>query len=96
MSQLTPTQRLQFLKSEEKFNSAHSAVDELLRQYEKFLASTRSGDDALFELFSEKEQGNRLMEESYQFGDLMYAVLKTLEESTTSEFERRYIRLMFV
>jgi hypothetical protein len=96
MSQKTPTDRLRWLLEDNQFDAAHVALDKLMNQYEKFLESTKNGDSALYDIFSDKEKGNKLMEESYQFGDLMYEVLSDFENSCTSDIEKRYIRLTFI
>lgn len=96
MSQLTPTERLNWLLKDDAFEVAHNSLNDLVGQYEIFLESTKAGDDALVKKFSDKIEGDKLMDGSYQFGDLMYKVLSDLQSSCVHEIEKRYIRLTFI
>jgi len=93
MAKMTPTNRLTWLLGNDVFKAAHSALQDLLQQYERFLESTKEGDDALFEVFSDRDRGNELVQESYRFGNLMYEVLSKLEGGCTTDIEKRYFRL---
>ncbi|MGJ3260546.1 MAG: hypothetical protein ACFE0S_13170 [Rhodospirillales bacterium] len=96
MSLLTPTERLRGLREDKLFEASHGQLDRLLAQYEAFLESTKEGDGALKEVFSDKKAGDEKMRMSYTFGDIMYETLISFGTSSKSDAETKFCRLMLV
>lgn len=96
MSLHTPIDRLRWLMCDKSFEGSHAQLGKLLAQYEVFLESTREGDDALNEMFSDKTAGAEQMKMSYKFGELMYETLISFGTTSKSDAERLFCRLMLV
>lgn len=90
MTQLTPTQRLEWILSQGAASGAHHDVNILIGQYEKFLELTNVGEMKLAEIFLDKEKYNYYMQESRNFGDCMYNALSKIDENS------RYYRIIVV
>lgn len=96
MSLLTPTERLVRLKDDSNLKASHSLLEDLLRQYNSFLETTKEGDEQLREKFSDKSEGDELMKLSYKFGETMYNTLISFGTNSTSDAETKFCRLMLV
>lgn len=86
MTKKTPVERIQWVAEHGSAVGAHSDAKSLIEQYDKFLASTSSGDDAFKELLLDEKKGPFLMKESRVFGNLMYRTLSKIDED--NEFYR--------
>jgi hypothetical protein len=75
MVQLSPIERLRWLRDVERFADNHPGIEELLRRYERFLESTNASEAELVARFSDREQSRRYMVAANEFGDLMFDVL---------------------
>lgn len=80
MSSMTPTERLEWLLDQPMFSAHNSTINNLLEQYDSFLDQTNQGDGHLFKVFSNQEEGEQLMRESYVFGNIMYEALFAIGE----------------
>ena len=72
---LTPTERLQWLRDQPWLAEAHENVDQLLDQYEQFLATTNHPESEIVNSFMDKQVSGRYMTAAYKFGDLVFEVL---------------------
>jgi len=86
MIDLSPTQRLEWLRNEAVFVTAHAAVNKLIQQYEKFLETTNVAEKVLVEKFMDKGSGKAYMDAAYTFGDSMYEALRIV--GNNSKFYR--------
>lgn len=78
MTELTPTERLEWIRSQSEFSHARAGIDALLVQYEQFLRATNADEDRLVEKFMK----NRLrMDEVYKFGDQVFEILNKIGNS---------------
>ena len=78
MIQLTPTQRLEWLASQEDLAAAHPRIKELLVSYENFLQLTNASEIELVSRFLDKDQSKKYFESAGRFGDLMFEVLDAI------------------
>lgn len=76
MTQLSPTERLEWILSEAKFKDAHPAVIRLLAQYDEFLGVTNAPEDSLIATFLDKSKGGPLLADAYNFGDSMFDAIE--------------------
>lgn len=90
MTQMTPTQRLEWILSQSAAGEAHSDIGALIGQYEKFLELTSVGEAKLSEIFLDKNKYSSYMQESRNFGDCMYKALSKIDENS------RYYRIIVV
>lgn len=86
----TPTQRLEWLAKQQDLKQAHSVLQDLLAQYEEFLATTNQPEHELLKRFENASQSKAFMEASYQFGDLMFDALNRIGNGS------RFHRLLVV
>jgi predicted nucleotidyltransferase len=93
MTQLTPTQRLEWLKGE--IPKATDPVDILLGRYEKFLDETNAEEKVLVERFLQPVESKRLIGQSYAFGDALYDLLDQVGTGDDGE-KGRFYRLIVV
>jgi hypothetical protein len=75
MTELTPTQRLEWLRGQPFVSESHQVLDDLLAQYEHFLETTNVSENALIERFMNKELSKEYMEAAGKFGDLVFDAL---------------------
>jgi hypothetical protein len=75
MIQLTPTERLEWLLERPDLAHAHSAIDGLLGQYERFLTTTNADEKDLVRRFQDKGASRDYMTAAYKFGDLVFDAL---------------------
>ncbi len=78
MTRLTPTQRLEWIRGQQRYASSHGKVEELLASYEKFLQSTDEPENSLIERFSKPEHGRALFSAANQFGNLVFDILEDI------------------
>jgi hypothetical protein len=90
MIKRTPTERLEWLLDQPDFDSAHGKIDELIGQYERFLAVTRKEEPELIREFIDRQTSVNHMNEAHEFGDLVFAVLQSIGGGT------RFQRLLTV
>lgn len=91
MVELTPTDRLDWLRRSN--GKTTEIVQKLLDQYDRFLATTNSDQDALQEKFARKEEALRLSRDALTLGDLMF---EALSEVGNVEGGREFYRLLVV
>jgi len=90
MIRLTPTQRLEWLRDLSDFAAARTTIDDLLRQYERFLEATNADENALLERFKDKELSRGYLDAAYTFGDCMFEALNSIGQGN------RFHRLLVV
>lgn len=73
MVSLTPTQRLEWLKRQDP--SCASLVDQLLAEYEAFLAATEPKKEDLLFTFGDRDQTREKMRQAKDFGERMFNLL---------------------
>lgn len=86
MIQITPTDRLSWLLQQANLNNAHSAISQLLEQYELFLRATNASEEELVHRFLNRAQSRQFMVEASRFGDLVFDVLTKI--GNRNEFHR--------
>jgi hypothetical protein len=75
MTKLTPTQRLEWLRTQPFVSDSHQVLDDLLVHYEQFLKATNISEDKLIERFMNKEASKEYMAAAGKFGDLVFDAL---------------------
>jgi hypothetical protein len=78
MTRLTPTQRLEWIRKQERYASSHGRVEELLSAYESFLQSTDEPEKTLIERFFDREQSRTMFSAANQFGSLVFDILEDI------------------
>lgn len=78
MIAMTPTQRLEWLLDKPYLSQAHTAIKNLLDQYEIFLETTNAAEKDLVERFLDSSKSREYMSNAYKFGDLVFEVLKSI------------------
>lgn len=78
MTSLSPTKRLEWLRSVAQFKDAHTMLDTLISRYENFLSNTDVPEADLINIFLDKDKRKAYFESAYQFGDLVFEVLNTM------------------
>jgi hypothetical protein len=86
MIELTPTQRLEWLRDQSDIADSHGILDDLVAQYERFLETTNTSEDELIRRFMDKELSKQYMEAAGKFGDLVFDALS--EIGKRSRFHR--------
>jgi predicted nucleotidyltransferase len=95
MVELSPTERLTWLKDQEKSSSISQRVDSLLHRYEAFLTTTEHDEDSLVSTFLDKAKGEPLMQSAYEFGDEVFELLEQIAMDSTG-VKSRFYRLLVV
>jgi hypothetical protein len=90
MVELTPTQRLQWLRNEPCTSDSHQILDALIAQYERFLETTNASEMELIDRFMDKENSKEYMEAAGKFGDLVFDALDAIGKRS------RFHRLLVV
>ncbi len=80
MVRLTPTERLDWLRSEVRFRDSASRAEAILSAYEGFLSETDADEETLVARFMDPEQSRRYAREANQLGDLVYELLDGIGE----------------
>ena len=93
MVHLSPTERLESIGSQNQ--SIHNIVNDLLVQYEEFLAQTDQAEEALITIFLDSSQSRDLVHSAYEFGDKMFELLDTTGTDSHGKKSRLY-RLLVV
>src|SRR5882724_2823389 len=76
MINLTPTQRLEWLRSQPHLKPAHPTIERLIARYEEFLGHTDEPEEQLVERFLDKAQYGVFFKTASDMGD---AILETLD-----------------
>jgi predicted nucleotidyltransferase len=79
MTQLTPTERLEWLLEQKNLVDAHAAIQKLLDQYEAFLQTTNLSEKDLIEKFQNKTTGRAYMTSANSFGQSMFEALTSVD-----------------
>lgn len=87
---LTPTQRIEWLLSQQAISGAHDSVEKVLQQYELFLEATNASENELIQRFMDRERSRLYMSAAYRFGDLVFDVLAAIGDGN------RFHRLLVV
>jgi predicted nucleotidyltransferase len=90
MIQLTPTERLEWLRNQPDLESAYPSLDALLVQYDIFLVSTNAPEGEIIDRFMDKERSRIYLEASGKFGDSLRDALDSIGQRS------RYHRLIVV
>lgn len=75
MTSITPIQRLDRLLNNKELAEAHSAINSLIEQYDRFLTFTNASEEELVDRFMDQSRARSYMKDAYRFGDTMYEVL---------------------
>lgn len=75
MFERAPTHRIEDLIRDPNLAGAKGTLEELLYQYEEFLAVTNASEEDLIKRFRDKSESRELMGASKKFGDLMFRAL---------------------
>lgn len=75
MTELSPTQRLEWLQEQSAFARAHGKVRALVSQYERFLSTTNADKRGLVRQFMRSDFSRSKMNDAYTFGDTFFEVL---------------------
>lgn len=82
MTQLTPTQRLEWLLGQKNLVGAHAAIQKLLGQYEAFLQTTNVSEVDLIEKFQNKTTSRAYMTSANSFGQSMFEALTSVGDGS--------------
>jgi predicted nucleotidyltransferase len=83
MVTLSPTQRIEWLATQEAFANAHEKLRELMVCYEKFLQKTDISETDLISIFLDKTKRTEYLKDDEFFGDLMSDVLQLVGENNS-------------
>lgn len=75
MVSLSPTERLEWLKSQTKFGNKAGQIDAIISLYRTFLKRTDSPKDKLIEIFKDPKNSEEVFQEAKEFGDQVYDLL---------------------
>ena len=75
MIELTPTERLEWLRGQSYISDSHEILDALLTQYELFLTTTNASEEELILRFMDKEKSKEYLDAAGKFGDLVFDAL---------------------
>lgn len=75
MTQMTPTQRLEWLIDQGAPQGKCRPIKDLLVEYENFLNLTNKEEEVINRIFSNKELSEPYFKSGYRFGDLMFEAL---------------------
>jgi hypothetical protein len=89
MTKLTPTERLEWLRSSSA-NDVGATITQLLNQYEAFLEATDRKESVLIETFLNRDSGRSYMKAASEFGDTMFELLTQIGEQS------RFYRILVV
>jgi len=89
MTDLTPTERLEWSLKQPDCGDAHEAVQQLIDLYEQFLLTTED-EEALGAKMMDKEGGREYANTTYEFGNKVFNVLNLVGK------ESRFHRLLVV
>ena len=78
MIELTPTERLEWLRHQPELEIAHESLSNLLTEYDLFLQTTGVEEDELVRRFLNKNTAAEYMNRAYRFGDLMFKSLNKI------------------
>lgn len=78
MTELTPTERLEWLREQHCVSDSDQIIDNLLEQYERFLEATNAAEDELIERFKNKQESEKYMKAAGKFGDLVFDALDVI------------------
>ncbi|CAO4179754.1 Polymerase nucleotidyl transferase domain-containing protein [Methylorubrum aminovorans] len=90
MTQLTPTQRLEWLLEQSDTKPAHEPITKLLKQYDEFLGKTDYPEPELVDIFLDRKKSGDYMKEAYDFGDTMFEAISSIGNG------KRFHRLIIV
>lgn len=77
MTQLTPTQRLEWMLNEGSCASAQPMIREVINSYESFLSSTAESEDVLVERFLDPKERAKF-KSANNLGDLVFEVFQSI------------------
>ena len=81
MISLTPTQRLEWMLSQQDLRVAHPKLGDILHLYEEFLTATEAPENDLVEAFMDKAQSRKYIESANKFGNLVFEVLEIIGQN---------------
>lgn len=77
MTQLTPTQRIEWTLSQESCSSAKTMIQDLIGSYEDFLASTDQPEDSLIDRFLDSKERAKF-KSANNLGDLCFEIFQNI------------------
>jgi Nucleotidyltransferase domain len=90
MINLTPTQRLEWLRGQPDLANARTTITNLLDQYERFLETTNAEEKELVCRFMDKDTSRKYIYDASKFGDLVFEALTRIGDGN------RFHRLLVV
>jgi predicted nucleotidyltransferase len=78
MVEMTPTERLEWLRDQPDFEKARPTVKRSLDRYERFLETTDAAEEDLLERVRDKATSERYMREAREFGDTVFDALHAI------------------
>lgn len=90
MTQLTPTERLEWVLQQSALADSHSSVRLLLDQYERFLLTTNRDEKELLIDFTSTDKARSYMNEASDFGKTVFDALAVIGDGN------RFHRLLVV
>jgi predicted nucleotidyltransferase len=78
MIQLTPTQRLEWLRKQKDLQEARPLIVEILSRYERFLTATNASEVDLTTQFLDKKKSREYFDEASTFGDHIFQALNII------------------
>lgn len=75
---LTPTQRLEWMLEQPWQRNSHNSIEQLLRQYRRFLTATNRPEKTLLNRFLNDKNYEKYTESASKFGDSMFAALSSI------------------
>jgi predicted nucleotidyltransferase len=89
MTQLTPTQRLEWMLTQDVCSPSRKMIEDLLKSYESFLASTEEPEEKLIDRFLDPK-GRAEFKSANNLGDLVFEIFQSIGK------ENRLYRLLVV
>jgi predicted nucleotidyltransferase len=86
----TPTERLEWLLTLQRFEGAHPVAKVLLEQYSGFLVNTNAPEDELLVRFADKATRQRYFAQATEFGDSVFGLIELVGQKS------RFHRLLLV
>jgi hypothetical protein len=90
MIELTPTQRLEWLRDQPYPADARGGLDNLLAQYDSFLETTNVSEDEVVRRFMDSDTSRQYLDAAYKFGDSVFDTLTCIGKRS------RFHRLLVV
>jgi hypothetical protein len=90
MTELTPTQRLEWILLQDRFAATHPTVKRLLDCYEEFIGGTDAPEEALIEVFLDAKKSLERFRSANHLGNFVFEALESIGQ------RNRFHRLLVV